>query len=99
MFRKLSQAAEQVASRVSRRSFLGSLGGWSLGAAALLAGILSATETSAAQHGALRKKCCAYGGWGACGRVCIDASLQCPRGSGVCGLVAEFPVKSCRQCR
>jgi hypothetical protein len=98
MFEIVSRAAEHFAGTVSRRSFLGSLGAWSGSAAALLGGILSADQVSASHRRALRKKCCTYGAWGACGRVCVDANLQCPPGGSICGFAGAFLVKSCRQC-
>jgi hypothetical protein len=41
MFEKVNQAAEKLATDVSRRAFLGRLGKGALGAAAVLAGLLA----------------------------------------------------------
>ena len=43
MFEKLSQAAEQMATRVSRRQFLGRFGGSALALATALGGLLALT--------------------------------------------------------
>jgi hypothetical protein len=63
MFEKTSRLAEQVASRVSRRGFLGSLGCWAATAALGVAGVLTGAGTAPASGGNL---CCYYGG-GCCG--------------------------------
>jgi hypothetical protein len=59
MFEKASRLAEQVASSVSRRGFLGSLGRWAATAALGVAGMLTASATARASGGNL---CCYYGG-------------------------------------
>jgi hypothetical protein len=51
MFEKFGQAAEQVATSVSRRQFLGRLGGAALAAAAAVGGLLAIPDVAQAQGG------------------------------------------------
>jgi hypothetical protein len=56
MFEKTSRLAEQVATSVSRRGFLGSLGGWAAMAALGVAGVLASGSARADSPGI----CCLY---------------------------------------
>jgi hypothetical protein len=58
MFEQTSRLAERLASSVSRRGFLGSLGGWAAAAALGVAGILTGTGT--ARAGDVTGACCLY---------------------------------------
>jgi hypothetical protein len=58
MFEQTSRLAERLASSVSRRGFLGSLGGWAAAAAMGLAGVLTGAGTARAD--AVKGTCCAY---------------------------------------
>jgi hypothetical protein len=71
MFEKTSRLAEQVATSVSRRGFLGSLGGWAATAALGVAGVLASGSARADSPG----RCCLYIG----GRsIWLDATGSCP---------------------
>ena len=48
MFEQTSRLAERLAASVSRRGFLGSLGGWAAAAALGVAGVLTGTGTARA---------------------------------------------------
>jgi hypothetical protein len=60
MFEQTSRLAEKLASSVSRRGFLGSLGGWAAAAALGVAGMLAGTGTARADH--VTGACCFYRG-------------------------------------
>jgi hypothetical protein len=55
MFDKMSQAAEKLATALSRRSFVGSLGRWAGATALGLAGVLTTATTA---HAAPTAACC-----------------------------------------
>ncbi len=57
MFEKTSKLAEKVASSLSRRHFLGSVGRWAGATALAMAGVL--TNAGTARAGS--KTCCSYG--------------------------------------
>jgi hypothetical protein len=89
MFEKTSRLAEQVASSVSRRGFLGSLGGWAATAALGVAGMLTAGATARASAENLccfyGHECCAaeafchaHGGIFFCTLLVVPASQGCP---------------------
>lgn len=71
MFDKLSEAAESLATNVSRRAFLGRLGQGALVVAGVLGGMLAAASTAQAygcpsgtsQCGARLGNCCPKGQW------------------------------------
>jgi hypothetical protein len=58
MFEQTSRLAEKLATSVSRRGFLGSLGGWAAAAALGVAGMLTGTGTARADQ--VRGACCRY---------------------------------------
>ena len=81
MFDKLSQAAEKLATGVSRRGFLGSVGRWAGATALGLAGVL--TTAGAARAGG-SKTCCVYSvlvrppsTFTNC-YACVDVGKPCP---------------------
>jgi hypothetical protein len=57
MFEQTSRLAEKLAASVSRRGFLGSLGGWAAAAAMGVAGMLTGAGTASA---AVKGACCRY---------------------------------------
>ena len=63
MFEKVSQAAERVATRASRRQFLGRLGRGAMAAAAAAAGLLALPTVS---RGAKKPYICPAGSWWRC---------------------------------
>jgi hypothetical protein len=58
MFEKTSELAEKLAASVSRRGFLGSLGGWAAAAALGVAGVLAGAGTARADN--VKGTCCSY---------------------------------------
>ena len=99
MFDKVSQAAEKLATDMSRRSFVGSLGRWAGATALGLAGVLTAAR--AARVGG-RYTCCGY--WS---NVYHSYCYACISGPGPCGgtacgysyfFVGSRPVSNCHQC-
>jgi hypothetical protein len=76
MFEKTSRLAELMAASVSRRSFLGSLGGWAAAAAMGVAGMLTEGGTARA---AQNWKCCSYASGQVTGKNALfGASQPCP---------------------
>ncbi len=73
MFEKVSQAAERVATGLSRRGFLGRLGRGALGVAAALGGVLALPGQARAAGG----RCC-------CGYNPYRDEYYCYRTSGSC---------------
>ncbi len=76
MFDKVSQAAEKLATNVSRRAFLGRLGQ----AALAVAGVLGATLAfpSQTQAGGQTNKLCGYSGGYKCPSYCVRCDENCP---------------------
>jgi hypothetical protein len=76
MFEQTSRLAERLAASVSRRGFLGSLGGWAATAAMGVAGVLLYAGTARAAN---KYKCCLYTPAGAeHTNICIPATQSCP---------------------
>ncbi len=100
MFDNIGRVAEQVATSVSRRGFLGSLGSWAAAAATMLAGVL--TTTASARAGDKAVICCVYGGTHSCTAQyfkCYDQ--QTFQGCGTCDLLfanALYSARSCKGC-
>src|SRR5712692_7221483 len=91
MFEQTSRLAEKLASSVSRRRFLGSLGGWAAAAALGVAGVLTAAGTARA---AQKYLCCFYfsNGFSPVCYKCVSASLGF---CGPCGFLSPHsPVES-----
>jgi hypothetical protein len=106
MFDKFSDAAEKLATNVSRRGFLGSVGRWAGATALAMAGVLTSAGTARANQ---KYTCCQYC-WGdtvtgdvMCCSVCV-LGTSCPSSSpaGLCppdaALFSGFPVGNCNQC-
>ncbi len=78
MFDKFSDAAEKLATSVSRRGFLSSLAGWAAAAALGLAAVLSGAGSAQAGN----YKCCIYGSSGPVGSpgcaLCVSSAIGCP---------------------
>jgi hypothetical protein len=55
MFERVSQITARLATGISRRSFLGSFGGWAAATALALGGVLTAAGTAREGNG---KTCC-----------------------------------------
>ncbi len=90
MFDKISDAAEKVATNVSRRAFLGRLGQGALGLASVIGGVLAFPVKAEASH----LTCCLECLGGPCTRaVCVATGAACPT-----GFVAVGNVGSCNQC-
>jgi hypothetical protein len=77
MFEQTSRLAEKLAASVSRRGFLGSLGGWAAAAAMGVAGVLTGTGTVRA---AIRcdRKCCVYNSSFCYGTLNVKNCDECP---------------------
>jgi len=60
MFEQTRRLAEKLAATVSRRGFLGSLGGWAAAAAMGVAGVLTGTGTARADRKKCDSHCCLY---------------------------------------
>ena len=78
MFDKVSQVAEQVATRLSRRAFLGKAGQSALALAGVLGGLLMFPKESQAFH---RFDCCCAPDGTAC---TVPAGTDCPNGRVKC---------------
>ena len=78
MFEKVSQFAEQVATRASRRAFLGKVGQGTLALAGLLGGFLAFPTEAKADPRCPGQKICNHGNFFAC----------CPKSSRCC--VCDF---------
>jgi hypothetical protein len=102
MFDNIGDAAEKLATGVSRRHLLSVLGRWAGATALAMAGVLSTTGTARATE---HYTCCCYSSFpspGCACCVCVAAGTACP-GSGGCpgsvGLYNTFPVNNCGKCR
>jgi hypothetical protein len=100
MFDKISDAAEKLATDVSRRGFLGSLGrcaaATALGVAGMLAAVDSARAGSAQHSHGAGQVCCFY----SCGpgRGYKKCKQECPAPDAGCFLYASSIVRNCSQC-
>src|SRR5712692_8626616 len=83
MFEKTSKLAEKVASNLSRRHFLGSVGRWAGATALAMAGVLATAGSARAGS----KTCCTYGHTVlliyppvtyVCDVICVPAGSPCP---------------------
>jgi hypothetical protein len=98
MFETTSKFAGKLATAVSRRMFLGSLGRWTGATALGLAGVL--TWPSSARAGG-PYTCCEYGYMSARCYVCIKGPQRCPIHHSDCGawfLYSSYRVKDCTAC-
>jgi hypothetical protein len=91
MFEQTSRLAEKLAASVSRRGFLGSLGGWAAAAAMGVAGLLTGAGTGRAAPPELRQACCVYSNSaGTCGILGVSGEScrknPCPSSLNGCPL-------------
>ncbi len=104
MLDRLNDAAERLATNVSRRHFLGSLGRWAAATALAMAGVLSTTGTARAGKPVT---CCLYyfGQFPpfCCGAVCVPLGASCPGLPSTCPsnayLGSSATVKNCGSCK
>jgi hypothetical protein len=98
MFEKTSRLAEQVATSVSRRGFLGSLGGWAATTALGVAGVLARGQSAWAGSGGFM--CCLYEtqGFSVCATATEGASCPCPILSGFGEALQCWTVNQYRKC-
>jgi hypothetical protein len=96
MFEKTSKLAEQVASSVSRRGFLDSLGGWAATAALGVAGVLTTGGSARADRKSYQ--CCWISASCTEYYACVPSGQSCP--ASCCGipLVPGIVVKKCTDC-
>jgi hypothetical protein len=96
MFDRVSEAAEKLATNVSRRAFLGRLGKGSLALTGAIGALLGLAGAAQAGGG---KKCCYYSlplrgaSWG----VCVNLGDPCPPQNGT--FDGSATVSSCRLCK
>jgi len=102
MFDTISDAAEKLASKVSRRDFFGSLGRWAGASALALAGVLATAGTGRAGGNYI---CCYYGfyvpggSWIWRAFLCIGSQERCPSSyMGYTRYGHAAAVGNCRQC-
>ena len=107
MFDKFSEAAEKLATGVSRRGFLGSVGRWAGATALGLAGVLT---TAGAARAGTSKTCCVYYIYDplthktyGCGTQCLKLGDPCPtwlqlRSGRTCPLGTSYSVTGCKDC-
>jgi hypothetical protein len=88
MFDKTSELAEWLATSISRRRFLGSMGRWSAAAALGVATVLTGATTA---RGGNHSTCCYYA---ACSS-CIRPPLTCRNGATYCDIIVVGPGVSC----
>jgi hypothetical protein len=97
MFEKTSKLAEKVASSLSRRHFLGSVGPWAGATALAMAGVLTTTGSARAAS----KTCCVYELLLPTGPAysyqCVEGACPPPMGSSI--LVSSSTVADCKKCR
>jgi hypothetical protein len=99
MFDRVSQVAQALATGMSRRGFVGSIGRWAGATALAMAGVLIAPGTARAGSG---RTCCKYSGYqvGCCGAACVKIGEACPPSPGPnCFLSSSYTVGTCRECR
>jgi hypothetical protein len=94
MFEQTSQLAEKLAASVSRRGFLGSLGGWAAAAALGVAGMLTGTGTARGDPHFFT--CCKYAlqSFTFCHK-CIPFGSPCPQVCSGGNLLSSFKVHDC----
>ena len=98
MFEQTSRLAERVATSVSRRGFLGALGGWAAAAALGVASVLTTASTARAGNSHV---CCTYasgGGTVFCGVLCLRKDEVCPATAFGCPLVGCQAANGCGGC-
>ena len=96
MFDNIGRVAEQVATSVSRRRFLGSVGRWAAAAAVGLAGLISGGTARA--DGGEGRICCHYTGTFCFGQISAKESEGCPQ-PGPCGFNATLSSTTKGDCK
>jgi hypothetical protein len=98
MFEKTSRLAEKLATQVSRRRFLGSLGRWAGATALGLAGVLTASGTARAAAGT----CCFYAPDSNRNKIdkckCVPVGTACPPADHGYDFVGSSQVADCSGC-
>jgi len=77
MFEKTSRLAQELATNVSRRGFLGSLGQWAGATALAMAGVLSMASSARANKGKTACYCCPIEGYCTL-NDCVGGGQTCP---------------------
>jgi hypothetical protein len=95
MFDKVSEAAEKLATKVSRRAFMGRLGRAALAVSGALVGVLAIPTPLQAGHS---KYCCVYGDPCRGGGAVLCASQSCPSSYQGFSFSYRITVQSCRDC-
>jgi hypothetical protein len=101
MFERTTRLAEKIATCVSRRHFLGSLGRWAGATALAMAGVLTTAGTARATW---KHTCCYYGNiitsYCLC-TTCVPLGASCPPPpKSWCGnFIASGPVSDCGACK
>jgi hypothetical protein len=96
MFEQTSRLAEKLAASVSRRGFLGSLGGWAAAAAMGVAAVLTGVGTARAGEDFT---CCTYQDDAFDGCTCCVRGSTCPNLSiNGWSLVSSKSAPNCRHC-
>ncbi len=107
MFDKFSDAAEKLATSVSRRVFLGRLGQGALGSAGVL-GAIFAYPGFARARGGNSYTCCEYRTWSTQLQrymycvACVPPHTHCPTDGSVCAgdaFVTSWSVADCTSCK
>jgi hypothetical protein len=100
MFEQTKRLAEKLAASVSRRGFLGSLGGWAAAAAMGVAGLLTGTQLAQADNPKNQSgMCCQYrcSPPGGSFTTFFPGATACPScGGGT--LIDGFFLNNCRAC-
>jgi hypothetical protein len=99
MFDRIADLAERVATQVSRRHFLGSLGRWAGATALAMAGAFATVGVAWADGG---KTCCEYGDLtGNCYcKACVPLGTPCPPSPCNAGIsFAPQTVGNCGDCQ
>ena len=86
MFEQTSRLAEKLATSVSRRGFLGSLGGWAAAAAMGVAGVLALSGNALAHNLSCGGRCCLYSGPTCYGGLRVEKCKDCPPSLNGCPL-------------
>ena len=94
MFDRLSQVAEALATGVSRRGFVGSIGRWAGATALAMAGVLTAANQARAGAG---KTCCIWASLSGClCTACVPLGSPCPPSP--CGTLISPSTRTVHDC-
>jgi hypothetical protein len=101
MFDRISEAAEKLATGVSRRHFLGLLGRWAGAAALGLGGLLVSGTNALADPGQGqfgKERCCFYSNGSSYCNRCVGGGNYCPPAASGYRLVYSDWVANCNKC-